>query len=46
VLNNIDNIGVGISSNTNVHNIGTGTSSDANNPLNDNDIDECMRNNE
>jgi len=45
-LNNIDNIGVGTSSNTNVHNIGVGTSSDTNNPFDDNDIDECLRNNE
>jgi len=45
-LNNIDNIGVGTSSNTNVHNIGVGISSDTNNPFDDNDIDECLRNNE
>jgi hypothetical protein len=45
-LNNIDNIGVGTSSSTNVHNIGVGTSSDTNNPLDDNDINECLRNNE
>ena len=45
-LNNIDNIGVGIGSSTNVHNIDVGTSSDINNPLDDNDIDECLRNNE
>ena len=45
-LNNIDNIGVGTSSNTNVHNIGVSTSSDTNNPFDDNDIDECLRNNE
>jgi hypothetical protein len=44
-LNNIDNIGVDTSSNTNVHNIGVGTSSDTNNPLDPNDIDECLRNN-
>ena len=42
-LNNIDNISVGTSSSTNVHNIGVGTSSDTNNPLNNNDIDECLR---
>ena len=45
-LNNIDNIGVGTSSSTNVYNIGVGTSSDTNNPLDANDIDECLRNNE
>jgi hypothetical protein len=45
-LNNIDNIGVGTSSNTNVHNIGVGISSDTNNPFDDNDIDEYLRNNE
>jgi len=45
-LNNIDNIGVGTSSNTNVHNIGVGTSSDTNNSFDDNDINECLRNNE
>ena len=45
-LNNIDNIGVGTSSSTNVHNIDVGTSSDTNNPLDDNDINECLRNNE
>jgi hypothetical protein len=45
-LNNIDNISVGTSSSTNVHNIGVGTSSDTNNPLDDNDINECLRNNE
>ena len=45
-LNNIDNISVGTSSSTNVHNISFGTSSDTNNPLDDNDIDECLRNNE
>jgi len=43
---NVHNIGVGTSSNTNVHNIGVGTSSDTNNPFDDNDIDECLRNNE
>jgi hypothetical protein len=42
----IDDIGVGTSSSTNVHNIGVGTSSDTNNPLDANDIDECLRNNE
>jgi len=42
----IDNIGVGTSSSINVYNIGVGTSSDINNPLNANDIDECLRNNE
>jgi len=41
-----DDIGVGTSSSTNVHNIGVGTSSDTNNPLDANDIDECLRNNE
>jgi hypothetical protein len=30
----------------NIDNIGVGTSSDTNNPLDDNDIDECLRNNE
>ena len=45
-LNNIDNIGGGTSNSTNVHNIGVGTSSDTNNPLDDNHIDECLRNNE
>jgi len=40
----IDDIGVGTSSSTNVHNIGVGTSSDTNNPLDANDIDECLRN--
>ena len=45
-LNNIDNIGIGTSSSTNVYNIGVGTSSDTNNPFNDNDIDEYLRNNE
>jgi len=42
----IDDIGVGTSSSTNAHNIGVGTSSDTNNPLDANDIDECLRNNE
>ena len=42
----IDDIGVGTNNNTNVHNIGVGISSDTNNPLNTNDIDECLRNNE
>ncbi|XP_052302022.1 uncharacterized protein LOC127904109 [Populus trichocarpa] len=42
----IDDIGVGTSSSTNAHNIGVGTGSDTNNPLNANDIDECLRNNE
>ena len=42
----IDDIGVGTSSNTNAHNIGAGTSSDTNNPLDANDIDECLKNNE
>jgi hypothetical protein len=42
----IDDIGVGTSSSTNVHNIGVGTSSNTNNPLDANDIDECLRNNE
>ena len=37
---------VGTSSSINVHNIGVGTSSDTNNPLDANDIDECLRNNE
>jgi len=41
----IDDICVGISSSTNVHNIGVNTSSDTNNPLDVNDIDECLRNN-
>jgi len=45
-LNNIDNIGVGTSRSTNIHNIGVGTSNDTNNFLDENDIDECMRNNE
>jgi len=49
-LNNIDNIGVGTNSgtnsSTNVHNINVGTSSDINNPLEGNDIDECLRNTE
>jgi len=45
-LNNIDNISVSTSSSTNVHNIGVGTNSDTNNPLDDNDIDWCLRNNE
>ena len=45
-LNNIDNIGVGTNSGTNVYNIGVGTSSDTNNPLDGNDIHECLRNNE
>ena len=35
-----------LSRSTNVHNIGVGTSSDTNNPLDANDIDECLRNNE
>ena len=43
---NVHNIGVGTSSSTNVHNIGVGTSSDTNNPLDANNIDECLRNNE
>jgi hypothetical protein len=30
----------------NIDNIDVGTSSDTNNPLNDNDINECLRNNE
>jgi hypothetical protein len=30
----------------NIDNIGVGTSSDNNNPLNDNNISECSRNNE
>ena len=30
----------------NINNIGVGTSSDTNNPFNDNDIDEYLRNNE
>jgi len=42
----IDDIGVVTSSSTNAHNIGVGTSSDTNNPLDANDIDECLRNNE
>ncbi|XP_052302987.1 uncharacterized protein LOC127904283 [Populus trichocarpa] len=42
----IDDIGVGTSSSTNAYNIGVGISSDTNNPLNANDIDECLRNNE
>ena len=42
----IDDIGVGISSSTNAHNIGVGTSSDTNNPLDANDIDKCLRDNE
>ena len=45
-LNNIDNIGVGTSSSINVHNIGVGISSDTNNPLDDNDINKCLGNNE
>jgi len=45
-LNNIGNTGIDNSSNTNVHNIGIGTSSDTNNPLNGNDFDECLMNNE
>ena len=45
-LNNIDNVGVGTSSSTNVHNIGAGTNSDTNYPLDANDIDEYLRNNE
>jgi hypothetical protein len=45
-LNNIGNTGIDNSSNTNVHNIGIGTSSDTNNPLNDNDFDKCLMNNE
>jgi hypothetical protein len=45
-LNNIDNVGVGTSSSTNVHNIGVGTNSDTNYPLDANDIDEYLRNNE
>jgi hypothetical protein len=42
----IDDIGVGTSGSTNAHNIGVGTSSNTNNPLDANDIDECLRNNE
>jgi hypothetical protein len=42
----IDDIGVGTSSSTNVHNIGIGTSSDTNNPLDANDIDKYLRDNE
>jgi len=42
----LNNIGVGTSSSTNVHNISVDTSSDTNNPLDDIDIDECLRNNE
>jgi len=42
----IDDIGVGTSSSTNAHNIGVGTSSYTNNPLDANNIDECLRNNE
>ena len=42
----IDDIGVGTSSSTNVHNIGAGTNSDTNYPLDANDIDEYLRNNE
>jgi len=42
----IDDIGVGTSSSTNVHNIVVGTNSDTNNPLDANDIDECLKNNE
>jgi len=42
----IDDIGVGTSSSTNAHNIGVGTSSDTNNPLDANDIDKCLGNNE
>ena len=42
----IDDIGVGTSSSTIVHNIGVSAGNDTNNPLDANDIDECMRNNE
>jgi hypothetical protein len=42
----IDDIGVGTSGSSNAHNIGVSTSSDTNNPLDANDIDECLRNNE
>jgi len=45
-LNNIENIGIGTSSSTSDHNIGINTSSDTNNPLDSNNIDECLRNNE
>jgi hypothetical protein len=43
---NVQNISVDTSSSLNVHNIGVGTSSSNNNPLDDNDFDECLKNNE
>ena len=46
VKSNKHDIGVGTSSSTNAHNIGVGTSNDINNPLDANDIDKCLRNNE
>jgi hypothetical protein len=44
-LNNINNIGVSTSSSINIHNIDVGTSSSTNKPVDDNDLDEYLRNN-
>jgi hypothetical protein len=44
-LNNVNNIGVGTSSSINIHNIDVDTSSSTNKPVDDNDLDEYVRNN-